>query len=100
MDVLGCSYVEASPNPLAKALIYTVYTGVTDSWPRRTRLTTKAMIQATAEAAAHAPWDRLRCDALFVRLDLAVRSARAGSDNAAVEASTLRQQGTDHGCKK
>lgn len=26
MDVLGCSYVEASPNPLAKTLIYVVYT--------------------------------------------------------------------------
>jgi hypothetical protein len=26
MDVLGCSWVEASPNPLAKALMYNVYT--------------------------------------------------------------------------
>jgi hypothetical protein len=27
--------------------------------------------QAAAEAAAHAPWDQLRCQALFVRLDRA-----------------------------
>jgi len=57
-------------------------------------------IQATAEAAAHAPWDRLRCEALAVRLDRTVRSARSGSDSAAVEASTLRQQASDHGCTK
>ncbi len=57
-------------------------------------------IQGAAEAAAHAPWDRLRCEALVVRLDRATRSARAGSDNAAVEVSTLRQQASDHGCKK
>ena len=55
-------------------------------------------IQASAEA--HAPWDELRCEALFARLDRDIRSARAGSDNAAVEAATLRQQVTDHGCKR
>ena len=56
--------------------------------------------QAVAEAAAHAPWDRLRCEALLVRVDRAIRSARAGSDNAAVEASSLRQLASDHRCKK
>jgi hypothetical protein len=33
MDVLGCSYVEASPNPLAKSLRYTVYTPLTRNLP-------------------------------------------------------------------
>ena len=33
MDVLGCSYVEASPNPLAKALGYTVYTPLPKNLP-------------------------------------------------------------------
>jgi hypothetical protein len=57
-------------------------------------------VKAAAEAEAHAPWDTLRCQALFVRLDRSVRSARSGSDSAAVEASQLRQQTVDHGCKK
>ena len=33
MDVLGCSYVEVSPNPLAKALIYNVYTPLPKNLP-------------------------------------------------------------------
>lgn len=57
-------------------------------------------LRAAADAAAHAQWDALRCEALLVRLNNSVRSARAGSDSAAVEASTLRQQVVDHGCKK
>jgi hypothetical protein len=57
-------------------------------------------VQAAADAAAHAPWDQLRCEALIVRLDRDVRSARSGSDSAAVEAATLRQQASDHGCKR
>jgi hypothetical protein len=33
MDVLGCSYVEASPNPLAKVLMYNVYTPLPKNLP-------------------------------------------------------------------
>jgi len=57
-------------------------------------------VQETAMAAAHAPWDALRCEALFVRLGRAIRLARSGSDSAAVDVSALRQQASDHGCKK
>jgi hypothetical protein len=57
-------------------------------------------IQAASDAEAHAPWDELRCEALFVRLDNDIRAARSGNDHAAVDAGTLRQQATDHGCKR
>ena len=33
MDVLGCSYAEVSPNPLAKTLIYNVYTPLPKNLP-------------------------------------------------------------------
>ena len=56
--------------------------------------------QEAALAAAHAPWDSLRCEALLARLDRATRMARSGSDSAAVEASNLRQQSIDHSCKR
>ena len=53
-----------------------------------------------AWAAAHEPWDSLRCEALFARLDRAVRWARQGSDASAIEASNLRQQADDHNCQR
>jgi hypothetical protein len=53
-----------------------------------------------AEAAAHAPWDALRCEALFARLDQAVLMARYGSDRSAVQATQLRQQAVDHACQR
>ena len=56
--------------------------------------------QAAEYAEAHAHWDKLRCDALFVRTDKAIRQARNGSDSAAVEVSTLRQQAANHECKR
>jgi len=33
MDVVGCSYVEVSPNPLAKVLLYNVYTPLPKNLP-------------------------------------------------------------------
>src|SRR5437762_4281317 len=55
--------------------------------------------RAAAWAAAHESWDSLRCEALFVRLDRAVRWARQGNDASAVEAVNLREEANDHGCK-
>jgi len=60
----------------------------------------RRQLEEAAAVAAKAPWDILRCEALFARLDQAVRSARGGSDSAAVQASTLRQQARDHACKR
>jgi hypothetical protein len=56
--------------------------------------------EAAISVAAHEPWDALRCEALFVRLDRAVRSAHQGNDAGAVEANSPREQETDHGCKR
>jgi hypothetical protein len=64
------------------------------------RLQEERQRQAAEYAEAHAPWDKLRCEALFVRTDRALGQARDGSDSAAVEVSRLRQQATDHGCKR
>jgi hypothetical protein len=56
--------------------------------------------QQFAFAAAHERWDDLRCEALFVRLDRAVRGAHQGGDADALEAATLREQADNHGCKQ
>ena len=66
----------------------------------RRRAAEETRRQEAAYREAHEPWDALRCRALFTRTDRNIRWARDGSDSAAVQVPKLRQEATDHGCKR